>query len=214
MAVRPQPSATRLPGKLYAPTQTDMLDQHAGDSGIPCMKTSCCGRRRLQSPPQGRSVKSSFAAREGAGASNEPQSESAAQPCNEHLLKINNSRLHHSICPLPWSCADRLLHCPPQESHPKVHHFTSQGRCSRTRRSDDYLRPLKLPERANKLHNFPQAMLRPRQRANGRLPSPFTRLSLDVYLTSPRYDRRSNASQLARTSLQPGVFQNLALGTP
>jgi hypothetical protein len=57
VAVRPQPSATRLPGKLYAPTQTDMLDQHAGDSGIPCMKTWCCGRRRLQSPPQGRSLR-------------------------------------------------------------------------------------------------------------------------------------------------------------
>ena len=92
MARSSQPSASRLPGKRYGfPIPLQRIDVW-WPLMIPCMNTWWCGGRRLQSPPQGRSV--SLAAREPASTSH--KSESAAKACNGNLHSTNNPCLHCS----------------------------------------------------------------------------------------------------------------------
>jgi hypothetical protein len=212
-AVRPQPSPTRLSGKLYATTWTDIFWINMEQTlVVPCMKTGCCGRRKSQSPPQERSVKSSFAAREGAGTSNESQKRKCSPALQRALAQCRQPSLALQYMSIAMTMCRQTLALSSTEKPPEgpPFHFlrTLQPNATLWR----FLRPLKLPKRANELHNSPQAMLRPRERAEQRLPSPFARLGLDGYLTDPPYKRTSNARQLARATLQPGIFHSLALG--
>lgn len=92
MARSSQPSTSRLPGKRYGPPLLHQRIDVQWPLMIPCMDTWWCGGRRLQSPPQGRSV--SFVAR--GPASNSHKSESTAKACNWNLHSANNSCSHCS----------------------------------------------------------------------------------------------------------------------